>query len=50
MCALIGHPVEHLVRVRIGPIADRRLPPAGWRDLTRAELRALRAACGLEDS
>jgi 23S rRNA pseudouridine2605 synthase len=37
----VGHPVERLVRVRIGPISDRRLPPGQWRPLTREERRAL---------
>jgi 23S rRNA pseudouridine2605 synthase len=40
----IGHPVERLIRTRIGPIADRRLPPGEWRPLTPKELRALEAA------
>jgi 23S rRNA pseudouridine2605 synthase len=47
MCAAIGHPVRRLVRVRIGPIADRRLAPGQWRALRQDELRALeRAAAG----
>ncbi|MGH9183831.1 MAG: pseudouridine synthase [Acidimicrobiales bacterium] len=41
MCAAVGHPVVRLVRTRIGPIADRSLPPGGWRRLTTAELRSL---------
>ncbi|HEX5366970.1 MAG TPA: hypothetical protein VFW63_09970, partial [Acidimicrobiales bacterium] len=46
-CAAVGHPVRRLVRLRIGPLADRRLPPGGWRRLTQAEVRALeRAAAG----
>ena len=31
MCEAVGHPVRRLVRVRIGPLADRRLPPGEWR-------------------
>jgi 23S rRNA pseudouridine2605 synthase len=47
MCEAVGHPVRRLVRVRIGPLADRRLPPGEWRPLTQAEVRALeRAAAG----
>jgi 23S rRNA pseudouridine2605 synthase len=47
MCATVGHPVRRLVRVRIGPLADHRLPPGEWRALTQAEVRALeRAAAG----
>lgn len=44
MCDAVGHPVRRLVRVRIGPITDRRLPPGQWRELTPAELRALEEA------
>ena len=44
MCEAIGHPVERLVRTRIGPIADRQLPPGSWRPLTGDEVRALAAA------
>ncbi|HEX6596444.1 MAG TPA: pseudouridine synthase [Acidimicrobiales bacterium] len=44
MCAAIGHPVLRLVRVRIGPLADRDLPPGRYRALTREEVQALQAA------
>ena len=44
MCEAIGHPVQRLVRVRIGPIADRKLKPGQWRALTQAEVQALQAA------
>ncbi len=44
MCEAIGHPVDALRRVAIGPIRESRLPPGQWRDLTQAELRRLRAA------
>jgi 23S rRNA pseudouridine2605 synthase len=44
MLEAVGHPVERLVRVRIGPITDRRLPPGEWRHLTDEERRALEAA------
>jgi 23S rRNA pseudouridine2605 synthase len=46
MCEAIGHPVERLVRVRIGPISDRRLAPGSWRDLTIEEVRLLAEAAG----
>ena len=47
MCEAVGHPVRRLVRVRIGPLTDRRLAPGAWRPLTQAEVRALeRAAAG----
>jgi pseudouridine synthase len=42
MCEAVGHRVHRLQRTRIGPIADRRLRPGEWRDLTDAELRTLR--------
>jgi 23S rRNA pseudouridine2605 synthase len=44
MCAAVGHPVRRLVRVRVGPIADRRLEPGEWRSLTQAEVRQLERA------
>jgi 23S rRNA pseudouridine2605 synthase len=43
MCDAVGHPVRRLVRTRIGPVADRRLPPGSWRPLTTAEVRSLEA-------
>src|SRR5438132_3201990 len=33
MCEAIGHPIDALRRVAIGPIRDRRLKPGHWRDL-----------------
>jgi 23S rRNA pseudouridine2605 synthase len=44
MCEAVGHPVVRLVRTRIGPIAERRLPPGEWRELTSAEVRSLETA------
>ncbi len=41
MCEAVGHPVERLVRTRIGPLADRSLRPGEWRELTADERRAL---------
>ncbi len=41
MCAAVGHPVRRLVRVRIGPVADRALAPGQWRHLRPGEVRAL---------
>jgi 23S rRNA pseudouridine2605 synthase len=41
MCEAIGHPVRRLVRTRIGPLADGKLPPGAWRPLTPQEVRAL---------
>jgi 23S rRNA pseudouridine2605 synthase len=44
MCDAVGHPVRRLVRVRVGPIADRRLAPGAWRALEQDEVRALERA------
>ena len=41
MCDAIAHPVERLVRTRIGPVTLKGLGPGELRDLTAAELRAL---------
>ncbi len=46
MCEAIGHPVDRLVRTRIGPLADRKLKPGAWRELTTDEVRALERAAG----
>ena len=44
MLDAVGHPVVRLIRTRIGPLSDRRLPPGGWRALTGPELRSLQEA------
>lgn len=44
MCEAIGHPVKRLIRTRIGPLADRKLKPGQWRELTGDELRSLERA------
>jgi 23S rRNA pseudouridine2605 synthase len=44
MCEAVGHPVVRLVRVRIGPLADRALPPGRWRSLSVTEVRHLQEA------
>ncbi len=44
MCDAIGHPVERLVRVRIGPLVDRQLRPGQWRRLSVTEVRLLEVA------
>lgn len=44
MCEAVGHPVQRLVRTRIGPLTDRRLKPGEWRPLTQDEVRALERA------
>ena len=42
MLALVGHPVIHLRRVRIGPVALGDLEPGLYRPLTEEEVKALR--------
>jgi pseudouridine synthase len=44
MCEAIGHPIDDLRRVAIGPIRDPRLKPGQWRELTAEEVRKLRTA------
>ena len=41
MCEAVGHPVRRLVRTRIGPVRDTKLPPGRWRSLTADEVRRL---------
>ncbi len=50
MCETVGHPVTRLTRVRIGPISDDRLRPGQARDLTPAEVRALKKAVDLDSA
>lgn len=47
LCEAVGHRVDKLERVAFGPIELGTLPPGAFRDATRAELAALRAAAGL---
>jgi 23S rRNA pseudouridine2605 synthase len=44
MCEAVGHPVQRLVRVRIGSLSDRKLEPGEWRELTQAEVRKMERA------
>ena len=46
MCDAIGHPVQRLVRTRIGPVRDTKLAPGRWRALSVEEVRALAASAG----
>ncbi len=43
MFLTMGHPVSKLHRVAIGPVRDRALKPGEFRDLSEAEVRALKA-------
>jgi pseudouridine synthase len=47
MCEAVGHAVDKLARVRLGPLALGSLPAGAWRPLTGPELAALRTAAGL---
>lgn len=40
----IGHPVDSLTRIAIGPLRDPRLKTGRWRELTTAEVSALKKA------
>src|SRR5256885_8737591 len=42
MCEAIGHPVDELRRVAIGPIRDPRLRSGQWRELTPQEIEKLK--------
>ena len=44
MCARIGHPVRSLQRVRMGTLSLRGVDTGTWRDLTPAEVAALKAS------
>lgn len=44
MCAAVGANVDRLIRVRIGPLQDRRLAPGEWRELLSDEVHALEQA------
>ena len=43
MCEAIGHPVERLVRTRVGSLRDDRLAPGAWRELRQSEVHRLYA-------
>jgi len=42
MLEAIGHPVDQLTRIAIGPIRDAKLKLGRWRDLTDAEVKSLK--------
>ena len=44
MFEAIGHPVDYLRRISIGPLKDTKLRQGQWRDLTEAEVAALKKA------
>ena len=46
MLDAVGHPVQRLVRTRVGPVHDRSLAPGTWRALRPSEVRALYQSTG----
>jgi 23S rRNA pseudouridine2605 synthase len=42
MCEAVGHPVQTLRRIRIGPLADGSLRVGQWRELTLGEVEKLK--------
>jgi 23S rRNA pseudouridine2605 synthase len=44
MFEAVGHPVDELRRIAIGPLRDAKLREGQWRDLTESEVAALRKA------
>jgi 23S rRNA pseudouridine2605 synthase len=44
MCAAVGLRVTRLRRVRMGPLALGAVPLGSWRELTKREVAALKAA------
>lgn len=48
MCEAVGHPVQRLRRVAIGPLRLGDLAPAKWRRLSESEVRVLRRRAGLD--
>ena len=47
MCEATGHPVQRLIRSRIGPLRLRGLVPGRVRELTPNEIERLREAANL---
>ena len=46
MCKAVGHPVQRLIRVRIGPLTLGDLMPGQYRSLTNEEQTLLKEAVG----
>ena len=49
MCEAVGHPVERLVRTRIGGVGDANLRPGSYRELTLREVSRLAGAARRPD-
>jgi pseudouridine synthase len=50
MLEAIGHPVDQLTRIAIGPIRDAKLKLGRWRDLTDAEVKSLKKLSAAAES
>jgi 23S rRNA pseudouridine2605 synthase len=50
MLEAVGHPVQKLKRTKFGSISDRKLAVGAWRELTAAEVTALRGSGKRDDS
>ncbi|MFH1092468.1 MAG: pseudouridine synthase [Pseudomonadota bacterium] len=48
MCSQVGHPVLKLKRTAYGPLTLGRLKSGGWRRLRPEEIKALKAAAGMD--
>jgi 23S rRNA pseudouridine2605 synthase len=44
LLARVGHKVQRLTRIAVGPVRLAEMPPGSWRPLTREEVRKLREA------
>jgi pseudouridine synthase len=49
MCEAVGHPVDRLRRVRIGPITDEHIRPGEFRELDAREVAALKKRAGTRE-
>jgi 23S rRNA pseudouridine2605 synthase len=49
MCEAVGHPVEKLTRIALGPLKLGKLPPGKLRELTEAEVMKLQRLVGMGD-
>lgn len=47
MCEAVGHPVEKLTRIALGPLKLGKLPPGELRPLTESEILKLRRMVGM---
>lgn len=47
VAAMLGHPVQRLLRTQIGPLALGNLASGEWRHLTAEEVKSLKKAAGL---